>query len=355
MTRTFQAIGQGAFYTEKFENDFTVVYDCGGQNKKFIEDKIKEVFNKDEKIDILFISHFHNDHINGLEFLLNYCDVKEVVLPFLHDNMKLQFIIENVKSRANSQFLINTVINPKDTFKEQEVTFIEPFEIDTNSTNIDFYINSKKIKSKYIDEWIYIPYNLYYDKFAKTLEIALKNEFTDLSIYNISDKLQSNKAKILDIYTSIVGRNNFNANSMIIYSGLEKDIDLKLQNISFFNNQILTSNKIGCLYLGDAELKNDSCINKLKYLLRDYWDDISVVQIPHHGSYRNFHSELAWQDSISVISTGFKYSHPSVKVIENIKINNSKCAVVSYDKNTQVIQQIQLEYIVEKYHPEYLI
>lgn len=38
MTRTFHAIGQGAFYTEKFENGFTIVYDCGGQNKKFIVD-----------------------------------------------------------------------------------------------------------------------------------------------------------------------------------------------------------------------------------------------------------------------------------------------------------------------------
>lgn len=98
MTRAFHAIGQGAFYTEKFENGFTIVYDCGGQNKKFIVNKIQEVFQKNEKIDILFISHFHNDHINGVDFLLEYCDVKKVVLPFLHDNMKIQFIIENLKN-----------------------------------------------------------------------------------------------------------------------------------------------------------------------------------------------------------------------------------------------------------------
>lgn len=30
MIRTFHPIGQGAFYTEKFDDGFTVVYDCDG-------------------------------------------------------------------------------------------------------------------------------------------------------------------------------------------------------------------------------------------------------------------------------------------------------------------------------------
>jgi ribonuclease BN (tRNA processing enzyme) len=321
--------------------------------KKFIEEKIKEAFKEGEKIDILFISHFHNDHINGIEFLLEYCDVKEVILPFLHDNMKLQFVIENVKSRANNQFLIDTIINPKDTFKNQEVTFIEPFDIDVNNTNMSSYISSNKIESKYINDWIYIPCNIYHDEFAKTLEIELINNSIDIS--NIVEEIKADKIKILKIYKSVFGRNNFNSNSMIIYSGLKKDINLKLQNTTFLNIDIFLSEKVGCLYLGDAELKEDIIMRKLKYLLKDYWNNISVVQIPHHGSYKNFNDELAWKDSISIISTGFRYSHPSSKVIEDIKANESKCAVVSYDKNTQVIQHIQLEYIVEKYHPEYLI
>ena len=149
MTRTFHAIGQGAFYTEKFENGFTIVYDCGGQNKKFIVNKIQEVFQKNEKIDILFISHFHNDHINGVDFLLEYCDVKKVVLPFLHDNMKIQFIIENTKNRSYNQFIVNAIINPQDTFKDQELVFVEHFNIDPNSTNINQYIKKYANQNNY--------------------------------------------------------------------------------------------------------------------------------------------------------------------------------------------------------------
>jgi ribonuclease BN (tRNA processing enzyme) len=81
MTRTFHPIGQSAFYSEKFESGFTIVYDCGGSTKAIVEQEIQNSFEKDEKIDIVFISHFHNDHINGLEFLLKYCDVQKVVLP----------------------------------------------------------------------------------------------------------------------------------------------------------------------------------------------------------------------------------------------------------------------------------
>ena len=353
MTRTFHAIGQGALYTEKFENGFTAVYDCGGQNKKFIVNKIQEVFEKNEKIDILFISHFHSDHINGLDFLLEYCDIKKVVLPFLHDSMKLQFIIKNVKNRKSSEFLVKTIITPEETFKDQELVFIEPYDININQTNIGTLINKDKIKSNYIDEWIYIPYNIYQDEFATQLEIALSNESIDIT--NIKDKIKSDKNKVLDIYKSIIGKNSINANSLVVYSGLEKDIDLKLQNITFVNNETITSEKIGCLYLGDSELKDDKPMAKLKYFLKDYWQDISTVQIPHHGSYKNYHTDLSWSGSISVISTGFRYSHPSQKVVEEIKSQDSICAIVSYDKSTQVIQHMPLEYVVEEFYPEYLI
>lgn len=109
---------------------------------------------------------------------------------------------------------------------------------------------------------------------------------------------------------------------------------------------------IGCLYLGDSELKNNIEMKKVKYLLANYWHDISIIRIPHHGSYKNYHTELSWSRSISVISTGFRYSHPSQKVVEDIKSQDSICAIVSYDKSTQVIQQIPLEYVVEEFYLE---
>ena len=81
--RTFHPVGQGAFYTEVFQDKddtcFVVVYDCGTETgnramDKPLEDQITEFkrsIGSNPKIDILFISHFHADHINGLNSLLN--------------------------------------------------------------------------------------------------------------------------------------------------------------------------------------------------------------------------------------------------------------------------------------------
>lgn len=81
VTRTFNAVGQGAFYCESFEvfgDRMNIVYDCGTNSKKeYLEREIKSRFKKGEIIDALFISHLHDDHVNGIPILLNYCQVKK--------------------------------------------------------------------------------------------------------------------------------------------------------------------------------------------------------------------------------------------------------------------------------------
>lgn len=99
LVRTFHPVGHGAFYTERFydehnQNVANIVFDCGRfeaakENwssqlyKSWIEDYVKNrsgLASCDE-IDILFISHFHTDHINGIDYLLRNYTVKKVVLP----------------------------------------------------------------------------------------------------------------------------------------------------------------------------------------------------------------------------------------------------------------------------------
>ena len=85
LTRTFHPVGQGAFYSEVFKVDeeerFVTIYDCGTESKNdFIKKEIED-FKKDlqrKTIDILFLSHFHNDHINGLDMLLDGMTVKKI-------------------------------------------------------------------------------------------------------------------------------------------------------------------------------------------------------------------------------------------------------------------------------------
>lgn len=79
LVRTALPVGQGAFYCERFTDDTTkvvhnIVYDCGAcDNSKNetheLSSEIKGLLKKGDTIDILFISHFDADHVNGIEQL----------------------------------------------------------------------------------------------------------------------------------------------------------------------------------------------------------------------------------------------------------------------------------------------
>ena len=104
--RRFHPVGQGAFYTERHlfaGKQYTIVYDCGSQNRKikpkFCEKRLKKrieaTFYKKQEIDVLFISHLHYDHINGIEFLKKHCEIKRVVMPYVDDKAKVLLKIIN--------------------------------------------------------------------------------------------------------------------------------------------------------------------------------------------------------------------------------------------------------------------
>ena len=67
-------VGQGLFYSgsiRKEDNSFEFIYDCGGD--KLIISNIVDNYLKysSKEIDMLVISHFDEDHINGLPYLLD--------------------------------------------------------------------------------------------------------------------------------------------------------------------------------------------------------------------------------------------------------------------------------------------
>ena len=91
MIRSFLPIGQGGFAVEQFSrNKINIVFDCGTKtnigkvgSQKLVEALICRTFEPGEQIHMVFVSHLHDDHINGLPFLLRYCKVKRIYLPYL--------------------------------------------------------------------------------------------------------------------------------------------------------------------------------------------------------------------------------------------------------------------------------
>ena len=71
ITRIFHPVGQGAFYSERHtigNENFNIVYDCGSLSSKI--DSVVQDFADQNEIDVLFISHFDQDHVNKIKLLL---------------------------------------------------------------------------------------------------------------------------------------------------------------------------------------------------------------------------------------------------------------------------------------------
>ena len=112
----FHNVGQGLFYTGeiyfRFEDEdkvypFIFVYDCGSYSPRGIPKTIKnavKLFKKEvkpnikykkPKIDLLIISHFDTDHINGLKELFDNFEIDTVVIPYYFPIERLIFALTN--------------------------------------------------------------------------------------------------------------------------------------------------------------------------------------------------------------------------------------------------------------------
>lgn len=105
--RTIRPIGQGAFYTEQLKassGTFNIVYDCGQsmslEPPQKLKDEIDDYINEigSDKLNIIFISHFHADHINGIKYLLKKAVASHpiIVMPLFNKKAMMLYFIENM-------------------------------------------------------------------------------------------------------------------------------------------------------------------------------------------------------------------------------------------------------------------
>ena len=85
----FHAVGHGTFFTGLIKSnsgvDFNWVYDCGSKRSTLVHQAVDDMTKWKmwtNIIDMLVVSHFDDDHVNGLEYLLQSCRVKWLVLPY---------------------------------------------------------------------------------------------------------------------------------------------------------------------------------------------------------------------------------------------------------------------------------
>lgn len=117
----FFSVGHGLFHAGKIPvkdgNFFTFIYDCGSQTPSVLKSSINSCIdffngknNKDNisKIDFLFVSHLHYDHINGIRPLIDklkqkFIRVSNVVLPYVNLYQRVILLLDALNNEEQSK------------------------------------------------------------------------------------------------------------------------------------------------------------------------------------------------------------------------------------------------------------
>jgi len=318
--KTFYPVGQGCFYSERIitDNDEkTIVYDCGSMNTEHL---LKEIIHSDiTQIDYLVLSHFHIDHINGIEKLLKKkCNIKNVIIPKI-DALDVAFYlgskntIEDVMIDPNAYFGEN--INIIRVTNSDEPTVMEDNlalpSIISHSTTIPIINESSNgiglwFLKFYVDPTVFFGNPL--DKKDKDIIDGIK----DITDY------KKNKKELIEAYKKLSNK-DVNLTSMSMASFPSDD----LWSFYHCNHQHAIS-----VMNGDTLLDTDQRIEKY---IKHYFDlnkfEIDF-HIPHHGSHKNLCRPLfEWNLKRVIVSSGYdnNYGHPSGIILR--KINDAKIPI----------------------------
>lgn len=381
LKRTFHPVGHGAFYTEQFyscDNSqpcFTVVFDCGRfetakkgwsypKYKKTIEGYIAgdSGLILGQEIDMLFLSHFHTDHIIGVEYLIANYDVKKIIIPVITQDV----IFDSIYSAGGTSQGINAQVGFITKLRNQyseKVCFVDiqgdGFDAD-NVSEIDVQDDGMKdigqitsCTSLKYKGWYYKPFYTADRTCEKNLIKQLQIHFpyvlcgSEIDLKQLREHIKANGIDSLkNIYASVFGEDKHNSYSLTLFSGMScdkachKGCHVKA-NGTIVNYQLCSCN---CLYMGDYEALGNKQKDLKEYYANE-WDDIGIVQVPHHGSEHNSNDALyQGRRRLCIISadSNDKYNHPHQAVLDAMANNHSLPIIVSDNKKTRLSFTIQI-------------
>lgn len=358
MERTFHPIGQGAFYTEVFTDDyetkFVMVYDCGTESSNddmeipFDEqiDSFKKSLGPRKHIDLLFISHFHKDHINGLDKLLTDVSVGKTIIPMLPQSIITLTRVHNFLMYKNDAYALDRVImelyngiNDERDGRFGEVQVVMPDNPDERleGDNNRWVGNGKRIKKgeliPFKNHWIYEPFNsieandpraIAFMKELVLIKGAMRNNELD-----VNHLIRGCRKEVMTLYKKVMKKQNDNLYTLVVESRPAKDV-APLPGIYWSR----------CLYMGDLDSKNNDDLWNRLYKTFDY-NNIGCIQVPHHGARDNWRDEMMKVKTTDyIISAGRKntYHHPDYWLVENLKESNH-CVFVISEKNSPGYQE----------------
>jgi beta-lactamase superfamily II metal-dependent hydrolase len=369
----FHPVGQGLFYTGSIANDsFNFVYDCGSSSgNTYIEDSIEKyvsslrTFGPNKPIiNFAVISHLHVDHFNGIMSLWDKATIQQIILPYIGNDTDFIALI-----LAHAIFL-NIEANRTEQSIELFDFMLRLYEVNKHGehrVNFDYEKTSKKGAYVFVEQrktipvgnsyWHFVFINRRIPKNKLDLLIAeMKKAMVTLGVSSIRDLVHNHKIDVVKkIYDKVFKANHnisstimlhypiepsaFNEKAPTISSSSIKFFSFSNRSVSFIPSKLASSTT---LLTGDAMINKNSS-EEIKRCYPNNIDTVGVLQLPHHGSYRNFKTmnKQGIQANVYVATYGLgnQYKHPSKETVDDL-YNNKKAL---YSAN----QYAFFDYIIE--------
>lgn len=374
--RNFIPIGQGAFYLEQFfisGKTINVIYDCGSDTDiSILKKEINSNLRKEDEIFLLFISHFHSDHITGLEYLLKNYKIKNIIAPYTSKKDKyLESLIYLCSSSAHTKddFIYRFINDPNEAILETSesnsysinIFSVLPYgeeqsDITNDKTKLissgNNILEKNIIPDEYLSSyaWEYVPFcfknkersNTFYDQLQINLSVC-SSKYISMSLEELVKNWENKEVQnaVKEAYKKV--SSDLNLTSLTLFSGAKNDIikqtlisdtshkgcvcikepcdcfyecDYNTKSAIYcraLNNihkdRVCINKPCGCLYTGDYNAKGPTYWNSLEIAYKDYINYIGCIQIPHHGSNYNYNSEFAKFNAFYIISAGIHNKH----------------------------------------------
>lgn len=385
VTRIIHPVGHGGFYTETFPNgteESTFVYDCGGfgcsKRGATMGKYLKGFLLSHKKIEAVFISHFHWDHINGLQYLLDNAEVKYLFLPQYTLEVMAEAFLYNyiVTGDKNINTFLLSLLNDSTKYKSTnviQVSFTNDHHVPDNLTPVNSSDESNELKAwdwgkgtsidlsktnrlpastlLYFGKWLYIPYNskVPADKMKGTVEELIKKLELELSsLTDFSASLaQINVEKCKEAYDAFfIG--GLNQTSMTLFSGSTEDVVKKFgtmatecsdcQPFCDLSYQYQHCCNPNILYTGDYEPATDKM--GVQFFYSKFWKNIATIQIPHHGSIYNYDKALYEYPVRGIVSAREDCSkHPDKNILKMIQNQKFRTITVTKELSSKLTYQ----------------
>ena len=373
-------VGNGFFHAGRVTTDvrnstdaYTYIYDCGtvgatvrdGHPTVDLDGCVGDLQDSngwnESRVDALFISHFHSDHVSGVRRILEAFRPRLIVIPYTDIIDRVAAAIAHETDAATADFFVDLILdpveamqrafadlfgdnvtapaiivvnstdNPPDEIAEDlepqqttgwrrpdgSIAPIAPGQVTSSDDHGHIRVASSVGSYWLLKPWVDPMLATEKDQFRNAITAVFGILVAEVDTWlNDANHIRAVVDRLYDVTRHLRDqRHRFNVTSMSLYSGPVGPFhffELTTKDLVQRGNKL----PVGWLAAGDAELGESG---RRSRFLRHYINEhgsVTTLALPHHGSRHNFHADLltTFKPKICVVGSGGLYGHPHHEV-----------------------------------------